>query len=131
MINLLRVIDFLHSNFAEAVPGWMKPIDTYLTGNISLAERILLIKLVINRPNIFNQADIWAKHLLFYLCEKQTGGKFIHYFYRDVLKQFINFVPLMKTEKPDPILVSKVVIKLIRSLPYEDINVYTDNIDML
>lgn len=95
MVNLLRVIDFLHTTFPEPVPGWMKPIDMYLMGNISLAERILLIKLILNRPNIFTQADLWTKHLLAYLSDKQTGGKFIHYFYRDALKQFINFLPKM------------------------------------
>jgi len=96
MLNLLRVVDFMHKMFLDPQPTWMKPIDNYLSdSNCSLAERIFLIKLILNRPTIFFQADIWAKHLLYYLSLKQNGGKFIHYFFRDALKRFITFLPLM------------------------------------
>ncbi len=97
MVNLLRVVDFLANTFPDPVPGWMRPIENYLQSfDISLGERILLIKLILNRPNIFNQPGMWASHLLYYLAQKQTGGKFIHYFYRDALKRYLKFLPDLK-----------------------------------
>lgn len=93
MINLLRVVDFLNSTFPEVYPGWMMPIENYLSRNISLAEKLLILKLILNRPNIFNQAIVWSKHLLSYLALKVNGGKSVHYFYRDVLKSFLKFLP--------------------------------------
>lgn len=132
MVNLLRVVDFMHTNFPEPNPGWMKQIDNYLSENsCSLAERIFLIKLILNRPAIFDKADVWAKHLLTYLSAKTNGGKFIHYFYRDTLKLYIKFLPQLRETRPDTEQINAVIMKLVRALPFESIDVYTDNIDML
>lgn len=69
MMNLLRVVDFLTTTFPETHPTWMRPIEAYLSNpNITLAETILILKLILNRPNIFHQADVWAKPLLNYLA---------------------------------------------------------------
>ena len=94
MINLLRLVDFLNSTFPDPRPIWMIPIVNHLANSqTSLAERVLLIKLLLNRPNIFNQPAIWAKHLLYYLSLEKNGAKFIHYFYRDTLKRYLIFYP--------------------------------------
>jgi hypothetical protein len=132
MVNLLRVVDFMNSTFPDAIPSWMKPIENHLSSyNISLAERILLIKLILNRPNIFNQPFVWASHLLNYLALKQTGGKFIHYFYRDTLKRYIKFLPDLAELKPDISQINTVIMKLIRALPHDNADVYVDNVYML
>lgn len=132
MINLLRVVDYLSTTFPDPTPTWMKPIENYLSSyNISLAERILLIKLILNRPSIFNQSSIWAGHLLNYLSLKQTGGKFIHYFYRDTLKRYIKFLPDLTELKPDISQINTVIMKLIRALPHDNADVYVDNVYML
>lgn len=132
MVNLLRVVDFLTNTFPEPTPSWMAPIDKRLDStNPSLAERILLIKLLLNRPNVFNQANVWAKHLLNYLAEKQTGGKYIHYFYRDTLKRYIKFLPDLTEEKPEISKINAVIMKIVKALPHENVNVYIDNVDML
>lgn len=93
MVNLLRVIDHLHARFYDGTqPGWMKPIFEELSSDACpLAVRILLTKLVLNRPNIFTQS-IWAEVLLKYLTLDDNGAKFIHYFYRDAVKQYIQFL---------------------------------------
>ena len=68
MVNLLRVVDHLNNTFPGPLPSWMGSISNYLSkANISLAERTLLLKLILNRPNIFNQPKLWVPHLLNYL----------------------------------------------------------------
>ena len=93
MVNLLRVIDHLHSKFFDGTqPGWMKPLyEELCSDDCPLAIRILLTKLILNRPNIFTQA-IWAEILLKYLILPENGAKYIHYFYRDAVKQYIGFL---------------------------------------
>lgn len=61
MINLLRVIDYMHAKFYDGTQAsWMKPIYEELVSDMCpLSTRILLTKLIINRPNIFTQA-IWG-----------------------------------------------------------------------
>jgi hypothetical protein len=93
MINLLRVVDYLHVSFYDGTqPGWMGPIYKELDReDCPLSLRLFLIKLIINRPNIFTQ-HVWASVLIKYLVLAENGGKFIHYFYRDAIKLLINFV---------------------------------------
>ena len=93
MISLLRVLDHLHSKFYDgSQPGWMKPIYEELSSDsCPLSIRILLTKLILNRPNIFTQS-IWAEVLLKYLVLSENGAKFIHYFFRDTVKQYISFL---------------------------------------
>ena len=99
MVNMLRLVDFLNITFPDPVPGWMGAISRYLSKEgISLGERILLIKLILNRPEIFSQPMLWAPHLLDYLALKDTGSKFIHYFYRDTLKRYIQMLPNFSME---------------------------------
>ena len=94
MVNMLRVVDFLNKTFPDPMPTWMGAISNYLSKDtISLAERILLLKLILNRPAIFNQPMLWAPHLLNYLSLPNTGSKYIHYFYRDALKRYLQLLP--------------------------------------
>ena len=133
MINLLRVVDYLNSTFPDPRPSWMGPISLYLQKEtISLAQRILLIKLILNRPNIFNQRMMWAPHLLNYLSLDYTGSKYIHYFYRDALKRYIQMLPdFLQEETPDLEKLNKVIQKLVACLPHQNMNAYFDNVTML
>ena len=90
MINLLRVIDHLHLKFYDGTqPGWMGPIYEELNSDFCpLSIRILLTKLILNRPNIFTQS-MWGEVLLKYLTLAENGAKFVHYYYRDAVKQYI------------------------------------------
>jgi len=60
MVNLVRLVDFLDWKFKEeGTPGWMGPIFNLLNKeDCPLSIRILLIKLILNRPRIFIQ-NIW------------------------------------------------------------------------
>jgi len=68
MVNLLRVVDFLHENFYDGkTPIWMKSIyEELVNDQTKISVRILLTKLIINRPNIFSQ-ETWAQCLIIYL----------------------------------------------------------------
>lgn len=62
MINLVRIVDFMAWKFQhpDSTPGWMEPIYNELKNDeCPLAVRILLTKLILNRPKIFTQ-NIWA-----------------------------------------------------------------------
>lgn len=131
MINLLRVIDFMHEKFYDGtLPGWMKPIHDELSGdNCPLAVRILLTKLIINRPKIFTQT-IWAEILLKYLNLKQNGGKFIHYYFRDVLKHYLSFISA--SYKPQNMgQINQLAMKVIKALPHQNLYIYNDNMEIL
>lgn len=69
MINLLRVIDYMHSEFYDGkTPTWMKPIyDELMSDDTPLSVRIFLTKIILNRPLIFNQATMWGQCLIKYL----------------------------------------------------------------
>ena len=104
MLKLLRVVDYLNATFPDPSPSWMGSISNYLgKPNISLAERILLIKLILNRPNLFTQASMWAPHLLNYLSLPNTGSKFVHYFYRDALNRYIQLLKKLPEDEPPEI----------------------------
>jgi hypothetical protein len=133
MTNLLRVIDHLKNNFNDdgSLPSWMKPIiDKLDQQDCPLSIRIFLTKLIINRPNVFTQ-ETWAKHLLTYLALDQNGGKFIHYYFRDVAKLLIKFIKIENGYKPDPQIANKIIHKIIKALPHENNFIYSDNIDIL
>jgi hypothetical protein len=66
-----------------------------------------------------------------YLSFTKTGSKFIHYFYRDALKRFLKFLPELVNVKPDINKINIVVMKIVKSLPHDNVRVFSDNIDML
>lgn len=61
----------MHEKFYDGtLPGWMKPIHEELVSDTCpLSIRILLTKLIVNRPEVFTQ-NIWAEALLKYLSLK-------------------------------------------------------------
>ena len=52
MVNMLRVIDYMYQQFYDgSTPTWMKPIyDELIQDDIPLSVRILLTKIILNRP---------------------------------------------------------------------------------
>ena len=68
--------------------------------------------------------------LLKYMSLNENGGKFLHYYFRDAIKIFLTFIE--KDFKPENIDdISKLISKIIRTLPHEDNMIYSDNIDVL
>ena len=59
---------------------------------LPLAVRIFLIKLILNRSNIFGMySQHWFEYLINYCCDKENGGKGFHYFLRDVCTTLIDW----------------------------------------
>ena len=60
----------------------------------------------------------------------ENGGKFIHYYFRDVVKMYLQYIG--KGYKPENVLeVSQLIGKIIRTLPHDNSMIYSDNIDIL
>jgi hypothetical protein len=127
MINLLTVIDHMHSHFPDGgTSQWMEPIYEELTSDtLPIAVRVFLIKLILNRPNIFTQ-EIWMTELLKYIGLKDNGSKGFHYFYRDVVKQILTFHKM--GYKSEGRLPSNAINKMIRMLPHENSYLFTYNV---
>jgi hypothetical protein len=65
-----------------------------------------------------------------YLLLKENGGKFIHYFFRDVIRHYLTFVK--NGYKPDKISDANIVLmKVIRALPHQKNFIYNYNIDIM
>ena len=100
---LLKVIDTLNDKFGselkdDKMPGWMERLfndyssDIMEKPNINPSAKLFILKLIINRPNVFQPyANHWFSHLADYVVSKDTGGKGLHYFLRDVCTILINF----------------------------------------
>ena len=111
---ILKVIDTLNDKFSSEeskesgshkMPGWMQRLYDDYTSNtpnkpiINSSAKLFILKLIINRPNIFHRyADAWFVHLSDYLMSKDTGGKGLHYFYRDICMILINFTDSINLE---------------------------------
>jgi hypothetical protein len=121
MVNLLTVIDHMHTYFSDGgMPQWMESIYEELTSEtLPIAVRVFLIKLILNRPNIFTQ-EIWMTELLKYLGLKDNGSKAFHYFYRDHKMGY----------KSEGRLSSTAVNKMIRMLPHENGDLFTYNVEL-
>lgn len=132
MINLLRVIDYMQKEFYDGTtPSWMKPIfDELISNDIPLSVRILLTKVILNRPEIFTQSSMWGQCLMKYLCLKENGGSYIHYFYRDALLLLIKYIK--NGFQPKVSEINFILMKLIRCLPHDkNMMIYSSNIDIM
>lgn len=74
------------SYIEKEMPDWMTAIYNILNSqNSSHPVKVLMIKLLLNRPQIFKPFSLkFNKFLLEYICLKNTGGTGFHYFLRDV-----------------------------------------------
>ncbi|CAD8069351.1 unnamed protein product [Paramecium sonneborni] len=112
MIPLLSLIEFMANkqNFQqmlgqqqtqqtqqqeEEMPSWMTAIKSVFNDDsLYLSLKIFMLKLIINKSDIFNKyASGWIGVLLDY-CTKENkinGGKGFHYFLRDVIVVLIKF----------------------------------------
>ena len=90
MKSMMRLIDFLDSNFkspegSDALPTWMQQFRTLFTEHTALNQRILLLKVITNRSEVFKPyRDHFTQYLLEYMSAEKTGGVGFHYFMRDV-----------------------------------------------
>ena len=103
MQALLSVLDTMEEKFAGAwrpdeMPLWMQALHSEAARRETpLNVRLFFVKLVVNRPRLFEPyAADWLEPLCLYLAERNSGGKGFHYFSRDLLTLLLNwqdFVP--------------------------------------
>ena len=94
MVNLLRLVDFLNKTFPDPIPSWMVSIGNYLGQfDINLAERVLLIKLILNRPHFTIQAYSSLQALLNFLIIFILIGLFL-----DKISDALLFSPIISAK---------------------------------
>lgn len=128
---ILRVIDFVTDNFEESRDmAWAKQINEVLF-DCKLGVRILLTKLILNRPKLFVQ-QCWGKHLLTYLIQENTGGQGLHYFFRDAVKLLIGFMTRVADRfVPELSQLNRLIAYVVKNLAHDNTHIYTDNIVIL
>ena len=106
MKPLLYVLDRLHKLGIPAgpMPQWMQMLHGDLSNPAcSLPARLFIIKLVLNRPDIFQPWAVdWFEPIAKTMGCNENGGVGFHYFLRDVATLFAttweNCVPIGKTQ---------------------------------
>lgn len=89
MQNILYTLDTLSQNFAQSwepsqMPSWMQRLHSDYAA-LNSSAKLFVLKLIVNRPNIFvPYAEFWFEYLAEYVTAKDTGGKGLHYFMRDI-----------------------------------------------
>ena len=91
MRAVVRLVDHLASHFptnenpSEPKPAWVGLLVKLFADHTGLNQRIVLLKIVLNRPDIFKPyKSHFNQYLLEYIGQKETGGSGLHYFMRDV-----------------------------------------------
>jgi len=96
MLKILKVLDSLEQKFSEKwsdeeMPKWMKNLHGDYPA-LNKSAKLFVLKLIINRPEIFQPyANYWFEYLAEYAISKDTGGKGLHYFLRDICSVLIRF----------------------------------------
>ena len=112
---ILKVIDSLSEKFSQdwdqsttdaTMPGWMQKLyDSYTSvdgSELNFSAKIFILKLMVNRPHIFQPyANQWFSLLTDYILLKDTGGKGFHYFIRDICTILINFSDSINLKKSE------------------------------
>lgn len=96
MGTIMETIDKMSTQFPlqEAVmPAWMSALlEEVKKDNVSLSTRIFIIKVVLNKAQIFEKySSQWFEVLVEYARLKENGSKFFHYFLRDVCTTLIDW----------------------------------------
>jgi hypothetical protein len=97
MKPLIRLVDFLQANFSKPegseTPVWINTVIRLFEDHRELNQRLLLLKLVMNRSNIFKPfRSILNQYLLEYIgLTEANGGAGFHYFLRDVCTTLITW----------------------------------------
>jgi hypothetical protein len=100
MKPFIRLIDHLQENFGKAEEGgekmlesllpWLNLVYNMFLDHTELNYRIFLVKLLVNRPDVFKPyREHFNLFLLEFLAQKETGGAGFHYFLRDVCTTLI------------------------------------------
>jgi hypothetical protein len=127
MRPMLRLIDHLNLHFssdgtAANPPSWVSLLQRMFQDHTALNYRIFLLKLLMNRPEIFKQyREIFAQYLLEYLGLAQTGGAGFHYYLRDVCTTLLTWYEVAEgqitfTIKAGATLLKKLCYDGVRSL---------------
>lgn len=97
MKPLVRLVDFMQANFEKQdggdTPSWIHMIIRLFEDHKTLNQRLLLLKLIMNRSSVFKA---YRSHLNQYLLEyaglaEKNGGPGLHYFLRDVCTTLISW----------------------------------------
>ena len=140
MQALLRNIDHMHEHFpvnnSPIMPTWMSALHSEaIRTDIHLSLKIFLIKVVINRKDIFQPyARDWADVLLGYASDKNNGGKGFHYFLRDVCTTLVSWFNSGFKIEPSPEnkqLCSKFMNQLIKVVADKSNFVFTNNLKII
>lgn len=97
MKPLIRLIDFLQANFGKTetteVPSWINIIIRLFEDHHELNQRLILLKLIMNRSAIFKPfRSILNQYLLEYIgMSEANGGPGFHYFLRDACTTLISW----------------------------------------
>lgn len=96
MQNILKVLDSIYAQFSkewkeDSMPNWMQKLYEDFP-KLNPSAKLFVYKIIINRPEVFhNYANYWFDYLAEYATSKDTGGKGLHYFLRDVCSILIGF----------------------------------------
>lgn len=84
--------------------------QVFAASGLKLHHKIVLLKVLVNNPaNFENHKGVFLPHILEFICSKDTGGAGMHYFLRDLITLFCDWVCLDPTVlDPLPDLESKV-----------------------
>jgi hypothetical protein len=126
MRSFIRLVDFMHSQFdapdlndQSPMPEWINMIIRMFSEHTNLNQRVFLLKLVMNRLNVFKPfRRHFNQYFLEYLANGTSQGLGFHYFLRDVCTSIISLNSeddriALKTESP---LLSKLCYEGVKSL---------------
>lgn len=89
------------------------------TPDLPLHHRVILLKIILNNPTHFeHHKQLFLPSLLAYLGSADTGGAGMHYFYRDVLSLFCDWVainPAVLSAIPDVKISASCAVKKVIS----------------
>jgi hypothetical protein len=69
--------------------------EVFKTANLQLHQKVILFKVLLNNPSNFeNQKETFLPHILDFVCANETGGAGLHYFLRDILTLFCDWVEM-------------------------------------
>jgi hypothetical protein len=102
LVSLLDRMEILFKGTWFEMPQWMQILHADLSNPThSLSVKIFIIKLILNRPRVFERWGIeWFEPIVSVICSPKNGGVGFHYFLRDICTLFLydweNFYPNTK-----------------------------------
>ncbi|KNC55970.1 DNA-dependent protein kinase catalytic subunit [Thecamonas trahens ATCC 50062] len=114
-----------------AMPKWMRALyDKLSTGSTPGNVRLFIVKMMINRPGIFEPfAGAFVRPLLEFALSDSNGGPGLHYFVRDVLSLLLEAWQVVPSE--DGELASRTLSFVMRNTMHESSLVLRSNLALV